>query len=248
MKVESLNNKRPIVSWLIAVALAIAVIAAGMSASRRAADPICGKIAIIIKDSTERQYVTTDELQQQLRQAGLWQMGQPLSRISCQQIERHLLTHPMLRRAECYKLTRGELRIVVSQRKPVILIAGDEHYYLDSDRKVMPVRASVSTPVVVVNGRIGRQQAETEIYDFVTWLNGNRFWREKIRTIHVVTPKMVEIKDDSHQYTIILGTLDGAKQRLNALQKLYEQGFEHIGYPKYKQIDLQYTGQIVGRR
>jgi hypothetical protein len=112
----------------------------------------------------------------------------------------------------------------------------------------MPVRASVSTPVVVVNGRIGRQQAQGEIYDFVLWLRDNRFWREKIHTIHVVTPKMIELLDDSHQYTIILGSLRGAEQRLDDLEKLYEEGFDKIGYPEYKQIDLQYKGQIVGRK
>ena len=28
----------------------------------------------------------------------------------------------------------------------------------------------------------------------------------------------------------------------------YAKGFEKIGYPEYKQIDLQYKGQIVGRK
>lgn len=241
-------SKRVIVNGLLVVALAAIVIAAGVAGSRRAADPVCSKITIIIKDSTERQYVSEGELQQQLQQAGLWQIGEPLSKISCRKIEQHLLTHPMVRRAECYELTNGQVRIIVQQRQPIVLIAGDEHYYLDADRKVMPVRASVSTPVVIVNGRIGRQQAQGEIYDFVLWLRDNRFWREKIHTIHVVTPKMIELLDDSHQYTIILGSLRGAEQRLDDLEKLYEEGFEKIGYPEYKQIDLQYKGQIVGRK
>lgn len=230
------------------VALAVIVIAAGVAGSRRAADPVCTKITIIIKDSTERQYVSVGELQQQLHQAGLWKVGEPLSKISSHEIEQHLLTHPMLRRAECHERANGEVRIVVKQRQPVVLIKGDEVYYLDSERKVMPVRASVSTPVTVVSGRIGKQQAEGEMYDFVIWLQNNRFWREKIHTIRVITPKMIEAVDDEHKYTIILGSLSGAEKRLNALQKLYEEGFERIGYPEYKQIDLQYKGQIIGRK
>ena len=235
-------------NWLIALALAGAVTGAGVATSRRAVDPVCTKITVIIKDSLERQYVSIGELREQLHQAGLWKTGQPMSHISCQQIEQLLLSHPMIRRAECYKLGRGELRIVVRQRQPVVLIAGDEHYYLDTDRKVMPVRASVSTPVVVVNGRIGKQQAEGEMYDFVLWLNDNKFWQQKIRTIHVVNPKMIELIDSQNQYTIVLGPLDGAQERLGKLEKLYEEGFAKIKYPKYKQIDLQYTGQIVGRK
>ena len=232
------------------IVMVVAVIGIGLTVSRRAADPVCSKISIIIKDSLQRQYVTPLELQQQLQQAGLWQIGEPLSKISCQAIEQNLLTHPMLRRVQCYELHRGELRIVVRQRQPVMLVKGDEHYYLDSDRKLMPVRASVSTPVPVVSGRIGKQQATGEMYDFVVWLSANRFWRDKVHTIRVVNPKMVELVDDTNHYTIILGSLDGSRERLTDLQKLYEEGFEQLntGYPPYKQIDLQYSNQIIGRK
>ena len=230
------------------MAMAVTVIVAGMSALRHASDPVCSAIIIIVKDSTERQYVSPIELQQQLQKAGLWQTGQPLSRISCQAIEQNLLTHPMLRQAECYKLVNGEMRIIVRQRQPLMRIAGDEHYYLDTDRQMMPIRASVNTPVILVSGRIGRQQAQGEMFDFVEWITHNRYWRDKITAIHVITPKMIELTDSSHNYTIILGALEGAEKRLGDLEKLYEKGFEHIGYPPHKQIDLQYTGQIVGRR
>lgn len=241
-------SKRNIVHACIAIALAVAVTGIGISGSRRAADPVCHAITIIIQDSTQRQYVTRDDLQQQLQQAGLWQVGQPLSKIYCQQIEQTLLSHPMLRRAQCYELANGEVRIVVSQRRPVVLIAGDDHYYLDSDRRYMPVRASVDTKVPVVTGRIGRQQAQSEIYDFVRWLSANKFWRSRIHTIHVINPKMIELQDDSSHYTLQLGSLNGAQQRMTDLQKLYEEGFELIGYPPYKQIDLMYNGQIIGRK
>lgn len=241
-------NKQAIVHWSIAVVLAIVVIALGMTASRRATDAVCTAVSISIKDSTERQYVTSAELQQQLQQAGLWPAGKKLSEIYTHQIEQQLMTNPMLRRAECYELARGEVRIVVRQRQPVVLIKGDEVYYLDTERKVMPVRASVNTPVIIVNGRIGKQQAQGEMYDFVQWLNANKYWSEKIHTIHVVNPKMVELVDESHHHTIVLGSLSGAKQRMGELRTLYEKGFAHIEHPEYKQIDLQYKGQIVGRR
>ena len=228
--------------------LAIAAIGVGVTASRRVSDPVCSAITIIVKDSTERQYVSPNELQQQLQKAGLWQVGQTLSHISCQAIEQNLLTHPMLRQAECYKLANGRMRIIVRQRQPLMRIAGDEHYYIDTDRRFMPIRASVNTPVIVVSGRIGKQQAQGEMFDFIEWLNSNRYWQDRIQAIHVINPKMIELTDSSNKYTIILGSLDGAQERLNALEKLYEEGFEHIGYPKYKQIDLQYAGQIIGRK
>ena len=65
-----MKTKRIIVNGVLVVVLAAIVIAAGVAGSRRAADPVCSKITIIIKDSTERQYVSVGELQQQLHQPG----------------------------------------------------------------------------------------------------------------------------------------------------------------------------------
>lgn len=243
-----MSLKRKILNYCIATVLAAVVIFAGVTTSRRAANPVCSAITIVVKDSTARQYVTPAELRLQLIQAGLWQVGEPLSKISCHKIEQNLLTHPMLRRAECYELTNGEVRIIVTQRQPVVRIAGDEHYFIDSDRKIMPVTAAVNTPVIVVSGRIGKQQALGEMYDFVVWLNCNNFWRSKIHNIRVANPKMIELVDSEHNYTIIIGSLDAAQQRLDELETLYTDGFERIGFPNYKQIDLQFNGQIIGRK
>lgn len=241
-------SKRKIAHYITVLLLAAAVIVVGVATSRRASNPACAAITVIVKDSAERQYVTPAELQQQLLQAGLWPIGETLSNISCHLIEQNLLTHPMLKQAECYKLAKGELKIIVRQRHPLMLVKGDESYYIDTDRKPMPVRASVNTPVVTVSGHIGRQQAQTEMFDFVCWLNRSGYWREKIHHIRVSNPKTVELIDDEHHYTILLGSMNNAADRLNQLEKLYEKGFARIGFPHYKQIDLQYNGQIIGRK
>ena len=233
---------------MLAGLLAAVVVLAGALASRRVADPACNEITIMIKDSLERQYVTTHEIENVLRQAGLWQIGEPLSKISCGDIERCLRAHPMLRQVECYERSTGEIRVVVKQRVPLMRIDGDEHYFVDMDRTVMPIRASVNTPVVVVNGHIGKQQALGEMYDFVYRLSTDPYWRDKIHTIHVINPKMIELVDEEHKYVIVLGELANAEQRMESLRKLYDKGFEKIGWPQYKQIDLRFSNQIVGRK
>lgn len=240
--------KKTIVNIVLAVVMAGVVVLAGMAASRRVADPDCKEITIIIQDSTERQYVTPQELQNVLRGEGLWPMGQPLSKVNCHDIERCIKAHPMIREAECHERSSGEIKISVTQRIPLMRVEGDEQYFVDMERTIMPIRASVNTPMVVVSGRIGKQQALGEMYDFVYRLNKERFWQDKIHTIRVVNPKMIELVDTEHHYVIILGELTDAEARMDSLRKLYEKGFEKIGWPKYKQIDLRFANQIVGRK
>jgi hypothetical protein len=47
--------------------------------------------------------------------------------------------------------------------------------------------------------------------------------------------------------TIVLGELKGYKRKLNKLQKLYTKGFDQMGYKPYKEYDLRFEGQVVGR-
>ena len=240
--------KKKIVNALVVACLAAVVVLAGIVASRRVVDPACTKITIAIKDSTERQYVSVQELQNVLRQAGLWQIGLPLSKISCHDIEQCLKAHPMIREAECHERSTGEVKVYVRQRVPLMRVEGDEYYFVDMDRKMMPIRASVNTPMVVVSGRIGKQQAMGEMFDFVYELRRDRYWREKIHVVRVITPKMIELVDTEHNYVIVLGELTNAEERLDGLKKLYEKGFEKVGWPAYKQIDLRFANQIVGRK
>ena len=47
---------------------------------------------------------------------------------------------------------------------------------------------------------------------------------------------------------IILGELDGYEDKMQRLQKLYTKGFDKIGYDNYREYDLRFDGQVVGRK
>lgn len=243
-----INIKRLILRISLGTGLVLLVLTAGIGSYNHRPDPLCETVSIVLTDSAERRFVTEDEMRSYLRQQSLWPVGEKMSDISCARIESSLLNHPMLRTAECYKRPHGELVILLSQRRPLMRVEADEFYYVDTDRRIMPLRASVDVPVIVVKGHIGKQQALGEMFDFVCQLRQMPYWKDEITLIRVVNPKHIELEQPSHKYTIILGSIDNAEQRLQQLHTLYTKGFDHIGWPDYKQIDLRFNGQIVGRK
>ena len=216
--------------------------------SQRANANTCPALEITITDFARRQYVTETELVKLLKTANLYPVGKPASSVAVQGIENTVKQHPMVREAECYIQPSGVVCVRLSQRIPVLrVVTGDASYFVDSERTKMPVRESVTTPVLVATGSIGERMACHELADLVLWIEDNEYWKEKIQSIRVVNPRMVYLVQRPDGTKLILGEISGFRRKLGKLRKLYDKGFDEIGWQTYDELDLRYTGQVIGR-
>ncbi len=237
-----------ILIWLMAILVVGYIIGMGIWSSRRTSQQPCPGLEITITDLDERQYVTVEELSLMLQGQGLYPVKKPIASISTEAIERAIAAHPMVRQAECYQTQAGTVCVRLLQRIPVLLVVtGNDSYYVDIDRKRMPIQESVKTPVLLVQGNVGERMAKQELTDLAMWIYDNPYWQEKIASVYVVNPKMVYLIQKPDETHLILGEVSGFRRKLGKLRTLYDKGFEQIGWRTYKEIDLRYTGQVVGR-
>ena len=216
--------------------------------AKRANSNVCLALEITITDFARRQYVTEAELVRLLKNANLYPVGKPASVVAIQGIENTVKQHPMVREAECYVQPSGTVCVRLSQRIPVLrVVTGDVSYFVDTERKRMPIRESVTTPVLVATGSIGERMACNELADLVLWIEDNAYWKEKIQSIRVVSPRMVYLIQRPDGTRLILGEINGFRRKLGKLRKLYDKGFDEIGWQTYEEIDLRFMGQVVGR-
>ncbi len=209
---------------------------------------VCQKIDVVITDSTQRQYVRPGEILHYLKEAGLSPVGQPYELIACHTIEEYAARHPMIDQAECYKTTDGNVKLLLTQRQPVLRVANEGNYFVDNHRQIMPLRSTTATYVPVVTGRVSKRMACEELFDFVLWLQDSKFWDAQIEQINVNEQLEIELVPRVGSGTILLGRLDNDyPKRLNKLKKLYTEGFQTIGWKSYREIDLRYKDQIVCR-
>ena len=212
-------------------------------------DSPCTNVCIMVKDSLERQFVGTTEIEGYLKQKGCYPLAQTMESIDCHTIEQCLLKHDMVRNAECYKSPFGAVHITVNQRIPILsVITSEGSYYVDSDRRVMPIRQHIHVDVPTFKGCVGQRAATEEYYDFVVWLNTNQYWNKRIKNIHVSTPKHLVLSQEGQTSKIILGELNDYAEKLGKLHTLYTQGLDNIGHPTYREYDLRFNGQVVGRK
>ncbi len=208
-------------------------------------DIVCRKLDIVLADSSNIQLITQKDIALMLHENDLNPIGKTIYHISTESIEDALLKNPMIKRVECYKTPSGIVNIRVFQRSPKFRVVGFASYYMDIDRKPMPVSTNYAAYVPVVSGRVTISMAAGKLFDFVTFIDDNPFWNAQIEQINVRDDLKIELVPRVGDAIIMLGTLENYASKLEKLRKLYVNGFNVIGWNRYKMIDLQYKDQVV---
>lgn len=241
-------NGRTIIS-IVGASLLAAYVLVSMVLFPMQPDPTrCTGVEVTILDAGRKKYVQKQEIKQYVTTTYGNMVGVPVDEIQLASIEQTLLEHPMLRQAEAWCTPEGVLHLEVVQREPVLRVLGVENYYIDSDRKRMPVRTTTAAYVPIVTGRVSQRFASEELFDFVCWMEQDNYWCAQIEQIHVVSPHHVELIPRVGSGVVILGSLDNYVGKLRKLKKLYQDGFSTFGWEEYKEIDLRFRGQVVCRR
>ena len=209
----------------------------------------CQSVEFIIKDADKRMYVTESELTQLLVQKGIYPATKNIDSIGLYRIESAIQNHPMVQTAECYLTAYNELRVALTQREPLLRVqTATETYFIDSNRRKMPMREEIKDKVLVVTGEITEQLAASELADFALWLQDSKYWRERVKYVHMHTTKMMHIYlQDEKQPRIIMGELRGYERKLTKLRTFFENGKTAVGDKIYNELDVRFNGQVIGR-
>lgn len=208
-------------------------------------DTICKKVLVNIKDGDKVKFITQKEILTILEQHELNPIGKSYRKVKLQNMEALLSENPNIKSVECYKTPNGSIYIDVRQRTPKFLIAGLESFYVDADKKFIPVSLNYVAYVPVVSGIVTKSMAKGELFDFVSYIENDDFWNAQIEQIYIRPDRKVELVTRVGDAVIVLGTFDHYKEKLDKLYKLYRQGFNVMGWNRYQKIDLQYDKQIV---
>lgn len=213
--------------------------------TRKHKEVVCTSFEIVLTDYDKMQLISQKDIAVMLDQNDLNPIGRSMKDICTESIEKQILENKMIKTAECFKSPTGTIHVSISQRCPKFRVVGFESYYIDTDRKPMPVSLNYAAYVPVVSGKITKSVAMTKMFDFVSFIVDNPFWSAQIEQINVRDDLKIELVPRVGDATILLGKLDDYETKLNKLYKLYEKGFNLIGWNRYKYIDLQYKDQVV---
>ena len=206
----------------------------------------CASIEYNIEDRHERMYFSEGELTSLLQTEHIYPVGMPIDRSTLHRIEKAILHHPMVRTAECYMTPRNEVKVRLTQRVPLLRVQlPGEAYIIDTDRRVMQSRVTVKDSVLLVTGAVSVQAAASHIADFAEWLQTNKYWRERIHHLHMLTPQNAVVLVNGQR--VVMGSINGYERKLRKLRTFYENSPEEIKEKNYNELDIRFRGQVIGR-
>ena len=213
-------------------------------------DRMCTKARAVILDSTILKFINEQDIINILQEDELFRNGSKASTINEAHIEACLAKKSRIKKAECYLTADGAdkciLQVAVTQRKPVLRVMTDHaNYYIDSDGEVMKVTERFAAFVPIVTGSVSEKFAKTDLYEFAMFLKNDNFWDAFVEQIDVNSSHELTIVPRVGNQLIKMGTIDNYQQKLEKLLAVYHNGFNKIGWNKYKEINLMYDEQVV---
>lgn len=227
------------------VLLSAYIVFAVISFSGKDNEIVCSDLVISFPLNEKNRLYSKNDIAEMLSNANLHPIGESFKDVQTEKIEKKLSNNILINHAECFKAPSGKVYLSLSQRTPKYLIAGNQCFYVDYNREIMPATLDNSVYIPVVSGYVTKSMAGGELFDFVSYLEENAFWNAQIEQIYVKKDLTVELVPRVGNAVIFMGKLDNFAEKLKKLKLLYTEAFPHIGWERYEKIDLQYENQIV---
>jgi cell division protein FtsQ len=233
---------------------------------------IARELNIKILNDGENFFISRDEVREFFDRREKPVLSETYGNISINELEKALNAHPAIGNAEVSADLRGELRVSVTQRTPVLRVINKngESYYIDTQSRLMPLNENYSARVIVASGEIHEPYARRYLHT-VDEISGNRIFSEAsilddllkitmhirsdsvlsglMHQIYVNRSNEIELFPSVGNHRIIFGDATDIALKFNKLKLFYTEGLNKSdAWTKYADINLKYKNLVVCTR
>lgn len=225
----------------------VAMVVFSMSVTIFSKYKICTQIDIAIEAQEMKELINTAIIQERIIEwypQGL--VGLPKNKIDLDDLEKKIESLKTVKNAEVSLGIDGILTIIIKQNIPFLLIqknSGDRFYLLEDTSMVSAeytLTASVPTYIGEVNGAMIKK-----LYTFAKYVNENPFANSITQQIFVTSQKELAIIPNIGDFKVVFGDTNHLERKFKNIKNFIKHGLPHIGWQRYKIIDVQYSNQVV---
>ncbi|MFA4851307.1 MAG: hypothetical protein WC599_02205 [Bacteroidales bacterium] len=237
-------------------------------AERQHQSLICRNLDILIRYNSDDYFITVDDINTFFAKKGLKIRGAALSDIDAGKIEAALYTIPYVEKADVYVSIDGDVKIRITQKKPIVKVFNkiNRCFYIDDKGHLMQKSDNYSARLLVANGFINEvynpytkldvndfSGADTvmmktsiyKVFRMAQFVNHDDFWKAMVDEIFINNKGEIELFTKIGNQTIVFGDIDNMEEKFDNLLVFYKQGLNKTGWNKYKTINLKYKNQVV---
>lgn len=208
---------------------------------------VCVNFKVLVKDSIDKQFIQTKDIELLLKKAKLHPIGKALADINTMEMEEAISANRLVKSVDVFATQNGSIVANIYQRNPVMRVISDRDgsYYIDSERERMPTSQNYTVYLPLATGHITEEFAKNELYDFVMYVSNKSSWDVWIEQIVVDRDNKVQIIPRAGDFKVALGTLDDYKEKLDKLKLFIDKGLSAVGWNRYSEVNLEYHNQVV---
>jgi len=183
--------------------------------------------------------------------------------INIQKIEKTLALIPYLKNITVYKTLQGEIKIDLSERKPIahVFTKNNETFYIDDEGILIPTSPIYTSNVLAVTGEIYEPYSKLmdlknpasinnypklyKSYIISQYISKDEFWSAMIDQINLNRRGELELIPKMGKHRIIMGNIDNLDKKFYNLMVFYEKVLNKIGWDTYEAINLKFNDQVV---
>lgn len=228
-------------------------------------------IDILVSSDDENAFLNKSEVEEFLKSKRLIFEGQKVEELNTEKIEAVLKTFSQIKSVEVFKPIGNQLKINIHLRKPIVHVYNkfDEDFYLDDEGMIVQRPNQHSARLLVASGQIydrknGRSVDSIihndslktiskldEIYRISNYVCHNPELRSLISQMYFENDGTVVLTPVVGGFRIVFGTAKNEEEVARKFDKLsvfYREGLPNTGWNTYREVDLRFEGQIIGRK
>jgi cell division protein FtsQ len=229
-----------------------------MAAISRKNRGVCRDYVITVNQGAANSFTTPEEVAVLLEElVGGPVKGQPVASFRLGEMEQQLEQDEWIDEAELYLDNRDVLHVTVREKIPVarVFTTSGQTFYTDSTGDIMPVSAKKAARVPVFTGFPGKQRLSEkdsvllkQVASTASFILSDAFWRAQVSQIEILPDRSFEMIPLVGDHRVKLGDGEQIAEKFRRLYIFYVQVLAKTGLNAYRQIDVQYKGQVVASR
>ena len=211
--------------------------------SRRSYDGnLCKGMKIEIKQDKDG-VLTEDDVKEYIVSHLTPCKNKPVEQIDLAEMERQLTLMPLIGHVECYIDNKGYLQTQITEAIPVMHVLGGNHdYCVDSEARQIATPKKLRKGVALVDGaNVSLQFATGDLFNLVCYMQQNG-WSSEFTRFQVGSGNKVRMKSEKYGYWVCMGQPTEFERKFNKLVRFRK---KEPGHTAYKEINLDYYGQVV---
>ncbi len=183
--------------------------------------------------------------------------GEPIAGFNLRKLEQLIKGNAWVKSANLYFDNKEVLHIAVEEKEPVarIFTTAGKSFYIDKEGAKMPLSEMMSARVPVFTNFPDKKVLSmkdsmllNDIMSTASFILNDSFWMAQTEQVDITEDRNFEMIPTIGNHIVKLGKGNDIEKKFHRLLIFYQQVLSKTSFDKYRTIDVQYAGQVIGSK